>query len=471
VAETERLFGTDGVRGTAGRYPLDRPTVRRLGAALVRALRRDSGFVNRDSTRHSDPGSNPESRVQNPVQFLVGRDTRESGVWIEAELAHGASGEGATVRSAGVVPTPAVAYLTRSGIYDAGVVISASHNPYEDNGIKVFSGQGEKFTEGVEREVEAIVADTSWAPKSGDAKPVPTADLVRPYVEHLRAVFPDAGAALRNFQLAVDCANGATTGVARRLFESLGLAARYIGDQPDGRNINLNCGSTHPELLAHTVVESGCNMGVAFDGDGDRAIFVDHRGRIVDGDAVLLMCARQMQRENRLKGHALVATVMSNIGLELALQRLGIALVRCSVGDKYVMEEMLKRDLSLGGEQSGHIIFSEYLFTGDGLCTALNVLRTIAASGRSLADLASDLTTYPQVLLNVRVREKVDLQSVPAVAAAIARVEGRLDGHGRLLVRYSGTEPLLRVMIEGKDPDDIRAWAEEIVDVVKERLG
>jgi phosphoglucosamine mutase len=471
VAGTERLFGTDGVRGTAGRYPLDRPTVRRLGAALVRAIRRDSGFVNRDSMRHSNPGSNPESRVPNPIQFLVGRDTRESGTWIEAELAHGASGEGATVRSAGVVPTPAVAYLTRSGIYDAGVVISASHNPYEDNGIKVFSGKGEKFTETVEREVESIVADTSWAPKGGDAKPVATDDLVGTYVDHLRAVFPDAGAALKNFRLAVDCANGATTGVARRLLESLGLDAHYIGDRPDGRNINLNCGSTHPEPLARTVVDNGCDMGVAFDGDGDRAIFVDGQGRIVDGDAVLLMCGRQMQREHRLKGDALVATVMSNIGLELALRQLGIALVRCSVGDKYVMEEMLKRDLSLGGEQSGHIIFSEYLFTGDGLCTALNVLRTIAASGRSLADLASDLTTYPQVLLNVRVREKVDLQTVAAVAGAIARVEARLDGQGRLLVRYSGTEPLLRVMIEGQDPGEIRAWAQEIVDVVREHLG
>jgi phosphoglucosamine mutase len=471
VAETERLFGTDGVRGTAGRYPLDRPTVRRLGAALVRAIRRDSGFVNRDSMPHSSPGSNPESRVPNPVQFLIGRDTRESGTWIEAELAHGASGEGATVRSAGVVPTPAVAYLTRSGIYDAGVVISASHNPYEDNGIKVFSGKGEKFTETVEREVESIVADTSWTPNGGDARPLATEDLVTAYVDHLRAVFPDAGAALKNFRLAVDCANGATTGVAHGLFESLGLDARYIGDRPDGRNINLNCGSTHPEPLARTVVDNGCDMGVAFDGDGDRAIFVDGQGRIVDGDAVLLMCGRQMQREHRLKGDALVATVMSNIGLELALRQLGIALVRCSVGDKYVMEEMLKRDLSLGGEQSGHIIFSEYLFTGDGLCTALNVLRTIAASGRSLADLASDLTTYPQVLLNVRVREKVDLQTVAAVAGAIARVEARLDGQGRLLVRYSGTEPLLRVMIEGQDPGEIHAWAQEIVDVVREHLG
>jgi len=447
------LFGTDGVRGTAGRYPLDPPTVRRLGAALVRA------HVGRSD---SDSGAVP--------RILVGRDTRESGVWIEAELAQGASGEGASVTSVGVVPTPAVAYLTRTHGYDAGVVISASHNPFEDNGIKVFSGSGEKFTERVEREVEAIIADTSWDAKEGEPAHVPHADLVGAYLGHLRAVLPES-TSLSGFKLAVDCANGATTTVAPQLFSSLGLHIDVIGDQPDGRNINLKCGSTHPEQLARVVVERGCTMGVAFDGDGDRAIFVDDRGQIVDGDAVLLMCGRQLKREGRLKGDAIVATVMSNIGLELALRPLGIELVRCAVGDKYVMEEMLNRGLSLGGEQSGHIIFSDYLFTGDGLCTALNVLRTVALSGRTLADLASDLTTYPQVLLNVRVRQKVELTSVPAVADAIARVESRVAGQGRLLVRYSGTEPLLRVMLEGKHQDEIRGWAQEIVDVVKQHLG
>ncbi len=446
-SQIPRLFGTDGVRGTAGQYPLDPPTVRRLGAALVRAL---------------PPGESP--------QFLLGRDTRESGAWIEAELAHGASGEGASVTSVGVVPTPAVAYLTRTRAYDAGVVISASHNPFEDNGIKVFSGRGEKFTEHVEREVEGIIADTTWEAREGESAHVPHADLVGAYLDHLRAVIPESRA-LSGFKLAIDCANGATTTVAPQLFSSLGLDIEVIGDQPDGRNINLNCGSTHPELLARTVVERGCRMGVAFDGDGDRAIFVDHVGKIVDGDAVLLMCSRQLQGEGRLRGNAIVATVMSNIGLELALGPLGIGLVRCAVGDKYVMEEMLKRDLALGGEQSGHIIFSDYLFTGDGLCTALNVLRTVALTGRSVADLAADLTVYPQVLLNVRVRERMDLKSVPAVADAIARVETRVAGQGRLLVRYSGTEPLLRVMIEGKDQHEIRGWAQEIVDVVKEHLG
>jgi phosphoglucosamine mutase len=451
--DSRRLFGTDGVRGTAGAYPLDPPTVRRLGAALVRVL------------------SRPD------LHILIGRDTRESGEWIEAELAHGACGAGALVTSAGIVPTPAVAYLTRTGAFDAGVVISASHNPFEDNGIKVFSGRGEKFTERIERQVEAIVADPSWTAKSGAAGVVPREDLVGAYLGHLRAVFPEApqlrgtAAKAAPYKLGVDCANGATATVAPLLFESLGLDIEIIGNRPDGRNINLGCGSTHPHELSRLVVDRGCRMGVAFDGDGDRAIFVDHEGTVVDGDAVLLMCGGQLQREGRLKGNAVVATVMSNIGLELALRARGIELVRTAVGDKYVMEEMLKRDLSLGGEQSGHIIFSEYLFTGDGLCTALNVLRTVALTGRSLADLASDLTTYPQVLLNVRVTDKVELRNVPAIAATLERIETQVAGHGRLLVRYSGTEPLLRVMLEGKDQQEIRDWAQEIVDVVKEHLG
>jgi len=423
--------------------------VRRLGAALVRAL---------------------PSGTRSP-HLLIGRDTRESCSWIEAELAHGAGGEGASVTSVGVLPTPAVAYLTRAfEEYDAGVVISASHNPFEDNGIKVFSGRGEKFTERVEREVEAIVADDSWQVRDGAPDEVPGAVLIESYLEHLRAVLSDP-VPFRGFKLAIDCANGATTTVAPGLFARLGFDTVVIGDRPDGRNINLHCGSTHPEQLAAEVVRSGAQLGVAFDGDGDRAIFVDHLGRVVNGDAVLLMCARQLQREGRLPGNAIVATVMSNIGLEIALRQSNIGIVRCPVGDKYVMEEMLARGLALGGEQSGHVIFSEYLFTGDGLCTALNVLNTVAASGRTLAELSDDLVNYPQVLLNVRVREKADLKGVPLVAEAIARVEAHVAQHGRVLVRYSGTEPLLRVMIEGKDHDEIRAWAQEIVDVVKRELG
>jgi phosphoglucosamine mutase len=441
-----RLFGTDGVRGKAGQYPLDIPTIRRLGAALARALGTGSG----------------------DVRFLAGRDTRESGAWIERELAAGITSEGGTLTSAGVIPTPAIAYLTSRMGYTAGVVISASHNPFGDNGIKVFSGTGEKFTERLEDQVESIMAALQADPAAGPPS-VEMIDYRSEYMSHLHGILP-LGQRDASRRIVVDCANGATTTVAPRLFKELGFDPLCIGCAPDGRNINLGCGSTAPELLARTVAEGGHELGIAYDGDGDRAIFVDAAGRIVDGDAVMLMCAKQMKAEGRLAGNAVVATVMSNIGLELALREAGIGMVRCAVGDKYVMEEMLKRGLSLGGEQSGHIIFSEYLFTGDGLATSLNVLRTMAATGRDLADLASELTTYPQVLLNVRVERKVDLKTIPEIAAAMSSVESRLAGHGRLLVRYSGTEPLLRVMLEGRDEAEIRRWGEEIVDAVKQHV-
>jgi phosphoglucosamine mutase len=444
------LFGTDGVRGKAGEYPLDRATVSRLGAALVRAMR------------------GPETT--RALRFVVGRDTRESGEWIEQELARGAGSEGATVTSAGVIPTPAIAYITRAMGFDAGIVISASHNPFEDNGIKVFSGSGEKFTESVEREVEAIVHRTDWSVPATATARLDGTNVVEAYLVHTRQVLPDPGR-LRGMKVAIDAANGATTSVAPRLFKELGFDLRILGAAPDGRNINLNCGSTHPEHLADTVRGQSCRLGVAFDGDGDRAIFADAEGRIVDGDAVLLMCARHMKANGRLKGNAIVATVMSNIGLEIALRESGIDLVRCPVGDKYVMEEMVRRGLSLGGEQSGHIIFSDHLFTGDGIATALNVLRVMSDTGRELADLASELVTYPQVLVNVRVREKRDLRTIPAIAETMDRVEQHLVGQGRLLVRYSGTEPLLRVMLEGRDQSEIQKWADEIANTVKQHLG
>lgn len=447
-----RLFGTDGVRGKAGEYPLDHETVARLGAALVRAMRGDGP---------------PAAR---PLRFIIGRDTRESGDWIERELGRGVHAEGAAITSAGVIPTPATAYITRALGFDAGLVISASHNPFEDNGIKVFSGRGEKFTDALERHVESIIADRSWQVPAGGLPPVEHTDVIDAYIGHTRLAFPDSGR-LRGFKLAIDTANGATTTVAPRLFRELGFDVTVIGDEPDGRNINLDVGSTHPERLSALVREGGHRMGVAFDGDGDRAIFVDHDGRVVDGDAVMLMCARHMKAQGRLNGNALVATVMSNIGLEIALRDSGIELVRCPVGDKYVMEEMIKRGISMGGEQSGHIIFSDHLFTGDGIATALNVLRTIADTGREFADLAAELVSYPQVLVNVRVRERKALASVPAIAEAMERIERRLAGQGRLLVRYSGTEPLVRVMIEGKDQQEIQGWAHEIADTIEQRLG
>jgi phosphoglucosamine mutase len=272
-------------------------------------------------------------------------------------------------------------------------------------------------------------------------------------------------------RLAIDCANGATTTVAPRAFRDRGFDPVIVAATPDGRNINLGCGSTNPDVLARTVRDGGLDMGVAFDGDGDRAIFVDAGGRVIGGDEVLLMCAKHLKAAGRLRGNAIVATVMSNIGLEIALRREGIELVRCPVGDRYVMEEMQRRGLSLGGEQSGHIILADYLFTGDGLVTAMCVLRTIAETGRDLAALADDLTLYPQVLLNVPVRLKKDVGDVAPLAGAIARIEQRLGNAGRLLVRYSGTEPLLRVMLEGENESEIRAWAQEIVDVARENLN
>ena len=440
------LFGTDGIRGVAGSWPLDPPTVSRLGAAIVR------GHVTR------------------PARLVVGRDTRESGEWIERELARGAGSQGAAVASAGVIPTPGVAYLTRAGDFDLGVVISASHNPFHDNGIKVFSGRGEKFGEAEERAVEATMADTSWGVSPTAEAKVDRADLIEQYLEHVQRLLPSPGV-LRGTRLAVDMANGATTTTAKRVLERVGFELVTLGDEPDGRNINLACGSTHPASLAAAVVARDCRLGVAFDGDGDRAILVDHRGRVVDGDAVLLMLALHYQRQGRLIGNTVVATVMSNIGLKLALRDHGIRLIRTPVGDKYVMETMLREGSVLGGEQSGHVILSEHLFTGDGLATTLAVLRVMVETGKDLAELAGSLVTFPQTLVNVRVHEKKDVATVPAVAQAMARVEAALGGRGRLLVRYSGTEPLLRIMIEGEDQATVQAWAEEIAEAVRLTLA
>ncbi len=442
-----KLFGTDGVRGVAGTPPLDPVTVTRLGAALVRALpHRGAGRV------------------------LVGRDTRESGDWIEQALARGVASQGAQLVSTGIVPTPAVAYLTGSRDFDAGLVISASHNPFQDNGIKIFSGHGQKFAEAQERDIEVLVADATFRVDPGAPAAVTREDLVGAYLDHAKVMLPDPGA-LKGARIGLDCANGATATVAPRLFRDLGFEVSVIGAEPDGRNINLDCGSTHPECLSELVTKEKLRFGVAFDGDGDRAILIDADGRVVDGDAVLYLCARHMRAGGRLKGDAIVATVMSNIGLEIALREAGIGMLRCPVGDKYVMEELVRRDLALGGEQSGHVIFSQHLFTGDGIVTALAVVRAMVDSGRELSALAGELVTYPQVLVNVRVKEKKALDTVPAIKAVTDAVETRLTGAGRLLIRYSGTEPLLRIMIEGKDQHEIQRWADEIASAVRTHLA
>jgi len=445
-----RLFGTDGIRGKAGDPPLDPKAVARVGAALVRTL----------------AGSH-QGRV---VRVLLGRDTRESGEWIERELTRGIRSGGGDVVSAGILPTPGVANLTVSDAFDAGIVISASHNSFEDNGIKIFSGRGEKLDTLLETRIEELVADPRMVVAEGARQPLYQPELVDEYVKHLRKILPHAGP-LESRRIAIDCANGATSGIAPALFKDLGFDVVVMGATPNGRNINLGCGSTHLSRLQRLVVERSARLGVAFDGDGDRALFVDHRGDIVDGDAVLLIAADYFKREGRLPGNAVVATVMSNIGLELALRDRGIELVRTPVGDKFVMEEMARRQLTLGGEQSGHVIFAEHLFTGDGMATALQILRIMAATGRELHDLAGALVTYPQVLLNVRVRERTDYMNIPAIAATIRDVEQRLEGQGRLLIRYSGTEPLLRIMLEGKDDREIRQWANDLAETVRGHLG
>jgi phosphoglucosamine mutase len=374
------------------------------------------------------------------------------------------------VSSTGIVPTPAVAYLAGACDFDLGIVLSASHNPYADNGIKVFSGHGKKFDDAQERRVEATMAESGWTVSPSTEPRLRTEPLVDAYLTHVRRLLPSAGR-LAGMRLAVDMANGATTATARPLLESVGFHVIPLGDAPNGRNINLECGSTHPARLAAAVLAHACAIGVAFDGDGDRAIFVDGRGRVVDGDAVLVVLALASQRAGRLAGDTVVATVMSNIGLEIALRNRGIRLIRTPVGDKHVMEEMLRGGYVLGGEQSGHVIQTEHLATGDGLATALGILRVMETTGRSLAELAGDLVTYPQTLVNVRVREKIPVESVPAIVAAIDRVEHALAERGRVLVRYSGTEPLLRIMIEGEDQASVQMWAEEIAEAVRLTLN
>jgi phosphoglucosamine mutase len=435
------------VRGVAGEWPLDPPTVARLGAAIVRARRLDRS-----------------------LKIVVGRDTRESGTWIEREIARGAGSEGAEITTAGVLPTPAVAFLAGQLDFDLGIVLSASHNPYADNGIKVFSGRGEKFGEAEEQAVEREMADPSWQVPATAVAHLIDAPLVEAYLEKVGRLLPDPRG-LTGARVAIDMANGATTTTAARLLRSLGFDLIELGALPDGRNINLDCGSTHPAALQRAVVAHGCRLGVAFDGDGDRAILVDASGRVMDGDALLLVLARYYQQRGTLARDTVVATVMSNVGLELALRRHGITLVRTPVGDKYVMEAMLAGGFVLGGEQSGHVILTEHLPTGDGLATALAILRVMAESGRELADLAGDLVCYPQTLLNVRVKERRPVESVPAVKDAIARVETAIDGNGRVLVRYSGTEPLLRIMIEGQDLGQVQGWAEEIAAAVRSTLA
>jgi phosphoglucosamine mutase len=456
-AEATKLFGTDGIRGRAGEFPLDETTVARIGRALV---------------------VNIAAQLGRAPRLVIGRDTRQSGPQIEAALTRGALAAGASVESAGVITTPGVAYITRTRGFDAGVVISASHNPFRDNGIKVFSPTGKKLADEMEQRVEQDVAAMS----SAEVEPTAAVAAAARHSHDREAEYQAAylaflaneiagGLRLEGMHIGLDCANGAASRLAPALFRRLGAQVEVIADAPDGRNINEGCGSLHLDGLQRLVAEQHLDLGIAFDGDADRALFVDTAGNLVDGDATLLILADEMKRRDRLAGNTVVATVMSNIGLELALGEHGIALMRANVGDRYVLEELLARGAKLGGEQSGHIIFPDISLAGDGMITALELLRAVTAAGRPLGELAAAMKRFPQVLVNVRVARKVPFDSLPEVKKAMAEVENDLQGRGRLLVRYSGTENLARVMIEGEKQERIEAQARALADCLRAAIG
>lgn len=443
----KELFGTDGIRSVAGEYPLDPQTIYALGVALA-----------------DDAG-----QKQTGPEILIGADTRESGAWIADLVAGGLQSRGARVRYAGVITTPGVAYLTRSGPFQAGVMISASHNPFQDNGIKVFGHSGYKLPDAEEHAIEQRIFQL----REKGLTPVPSPlavdeGLDRAYADYLAST---VSACFDGMRLVLDCGNGASYRLAPELFRRLGADVTVIGAEPNGRNINLNCGALHLDGLQKAVTARGADAGVAFDGDADRAIFVARSGKIVDGDAVLLTAARALKAAGRLTGDTVVATVMSNLGLEKALEREGVRLLRTPVGDKYVLEEMVRIDAAIGGEQSGHVIFRHYATTGDGMLTALRIFEIARLAGVGLDELTADLRVYPQKLVNIRVREKKALTEVPAVAQEIRRVEEELGGAGRVLVRFSGTEPLARVMVEGPDLAGVEAYTARIAEAIRSVMG
>ncbi|HBY63906.1 MAG TPA: phosphoglucosamine mutase [Solibacterales bacterium] len=446
----KNLFGTDGIRGVAGEYPLDPRTVFAFGVALGAWAK-----------EHSPAQAAPE--------VLIGMDTRESGPWLASHVAAGLARQGVVTRFAGLITTPGVAYLTRRDDFVAGVMISASHNPYQDNGLKVFDHSGFKLPDAQEHLLEErIFALLEETPAPESASLTVDEGLDAEYVDFLASTF--AGS-LDGLRLVLDCAHGAASHLAPELFTRLGASVRLMGCAPDGRNINAGCGALHVGSVREQVLASGAAAGVAFDGDADRCMMVSASGKIIDGDHVLYVAGRHMLQSGHLPGDRLISTVMSNIGLERALQRAGIGMTRTPVGDKYVLEEMLRTGATLGGEQSGHVIFREFANTGDGLLTALRVLEIARGADYDLDALTADLRIFPQILVNVRVKNRRPLEEMPAVREAIRRAEIEFGDAGRVLVRFSGTEPLARVMVEGPDDASVKAAAERIASVIREELG
>ena len=450
----KKLFGTDGIRGVAGQPPLDKRTVYAIGCALAKTL---------------------TGRADGPTRVLLGMDTRESSEPLAAVLTAGLIAGGAAVENAGVITTPAIAHLTHVHGFATGIVISASHNPWQDNGIKLFGPDGYKLPDSTELAIEEEIfrelaesADEPAEVAGARGTPVEEADRAE-YVRFLLAAVP--GLSLMNQRVVLDCANGAASAIAPQLFAGLEGTVIITHASPTGRNINDGCGALHPEVVAAEVVAHQAALGITFDGDADRVLFSDEHGRVVNGDAVLLLAARDLHSRGELAHGTVVATTMSNMGLEAALKRSGIRMLRAPVGDKYVLEQMLAHGASLGGEQSGHIIFSGRSTTGDGLLTALLVLDIIARSGKSLAELTADLKTFPQVIVNVKVREKKPLETLPPVASAIQNAERDLNGSGRVVIRYSGTEALARVMIEAEDEAKMKLHSAAIADAIRAEIG
>ncbi len=446
---TRKLFGTDGIRGIAGESPLDPRTVFATGLALGHSLRKTS----------------PTPRV------LLGRDTRESGPWIAATLAAGLRDAGVEVESAGIITTPAIAFLARAHGFHAGVVISASHNPWHDNGIKLFGGDGYKLPDAVELTIEDEILHHAARVEEPASPPSVTdsAVLQDDYIKFLLSAVP--GLSLKGLRIVADCANGAASAIAPELFRRLDGNVTLFNIEPNGRNINEGCGALHPQWVAAEAVSRGASIGLTFDGDADRCMLAGAHGNVINGDAILLMAARDLKARGLLTGDLVVATTMSNMGLEAALKRSGIRMLRAPVGDRYVLEQMQQNNAALGGEQSGHILFPHLATTGDGLLTALVILDLIARSGKSIDELTADLKVYPQVIVNVKVREKKPLESIPAVAASIRAAEDELSDSGRVVIRYSGTEPLARVMIEAESEDTMRRHADAIAGAIRGELG
>ncbi len=451
-ARPPKLFGTDGVRGVANVYPMTAEMAMQLGRALAYLIRNG----------------------QHRHRVIIGKDTRLSGYMLEQALAAGIMSMGVDVDLVGPLPTPAIANITTSMRADAGAVISASHNPYQDNGIKFFWRDGFKLPDETEARIEALIADGTMddmrptATQIGGAKRLD--DAGGRYIVFLKNTFPRE-LTLEGLTLVADCANGAAYRVVPEVLEELGAKVIKLGVEPDGKNINHKCGATYPEPMAKAVLKHGAHLGIAVDGDADRLIVVDEKGEVVDGDAIMAICARELMRRKELKKNTLVTTVMSNVGLERAVQGLGVEVVRTRVGDRYVVEEMRKNGYNFGGEQSGHLIFLDQSTTGDGTLAALQVLTVMCRSGKPMSELTKIFQPVPQTLLNVEVKSRRELSELPTVLEAIKRVEGKLGAEGRVLVRFSGTEAKARVLIEGPDAQKNQAWAEEIGDALKRALA